>query len=81
MKLCYFYTDITLKGGIERVLSLLITEQIKNPELEITLVSQYKTFNVPHYRFPKNLKIVYLSDTPYDGVPASFHRLWLQLKI
>lgn len=80
MKLCYFYTDITLKGGIERVLSLLISEQIKNPELEITLVSQYKTFNIPHYRFPKNLKIVYLSDTHYDGAPASFHRLWLQLK-
>lgn len=80
MKLCYFYTDITLKGGIERVLSLLISEQIKKPELEITLVSQYKTFSIPHYQFPDNLKIVYLSHAPYDGSPASFHRLWLQLK-
>lgn len=80
MKLCYFYTDITLKGGIERVLSLLISEQIKDQKLEITLVSQYKTFDAPHYKFPANLKICYLSDSPYDGKPASFHRLWLQLR-
>lgn len=80
MKLCYFYTDVTLKGGIERVLSLLISEQIKNPDLEITLVSQYKTFDAPHYEFPVDLNICYLSDSPYDGRPASFHRLWLQLR-
>lgn len=80
MKLCYFYNDITLKGGIERVLSLLTTEQVKNPHLEITLVSQYKSFHIPHYPFSEQIKIVYLSDQPYGGMPGSFHRFILQLK-
>lgn len=80
MKLCYFYTDITLKGGIERVLSLLLAGQADNPNLDITLVSQYRSFDTPHFSFPKNIQIVYLSKKAYKGSPGSIHSLYLQLK-
>lgn len=80
MKLCYFYSDITLKGGIERVLSLLTTEQAKNPNLEISIVSQYKSFDRPHYTFPSQVRMVYLSEEPFGGAPRSLHRIRLLLK-
>ena len=77
MKLCYFYTDITLKGGIERVMSLLVSAQVPDKKLDITVVSQYKTFEIPHYPFPEGVRYVYLNNFPYDGSPKSFHRLRL----
>lgn len=77
MKICYFYTDITLKGGIERVMSLLLSSQSKDTDLHITVVSQYKTFEIPYYSFPQGLNYVFLSKDPYSGRPGSFHRLKL----
>ena len=74
MKLCYFYTDITLKGGIERVMSLLVSAQVPDKKLDITVVSQYKTCEIPHYPFPEGVRYVYLNNCPYDGRPKSFHR-------
>lgn len=41
MKICYFIGDITTTGGIERVLSILTTEQSKDSEFDITIVSQF----------------------------------------
>lgn len=77
MKICYFYTDITMRGGIERVISLLTSVQADDKDLDITIVSQYKTFENPLYQFPKSIKYVYLREQSYDGSPASFRRLKL----
>lgn len=41
MKICYFIGDITTTGGIERVLSILTTEQSKDSEFDITIVSRF----------------------------------------
>lgn len=76
IKLCYFYSDITLKGGIERGLSLLTMEQVKNPNLEITIVSQYKSFDQPHYTFPNGLFV----RRTLGGAPGSLHRVRQMLR-
>lgn len=80
MKICYFYTDITLRGGIERVLSLLTSAQANDKDLDITIVSQYKTFEEPLYQFPGSVKYVYLKKSSYGGYPSSIFRLKLLLK-
>lgn len=80
MKICYFCTDLTQKGGIERVLSILTTEQVKDSNVEINIVSRYKTFDTTPYYFDKRLKIIYLSQQKYSGAPGSFKRLLIHLR-
>lgn len=75
MKLCYFLSDITNTGGIERVLSLLTTEQAKDSDCEVTIISKFKSFAQPNYIFSDRVKIVYLSKKPLHGAPASLLRL------
>lgn len=75
MRICYFLGDISTTGGIERVLSILTSEQVKDPKLDITIVSQFHSFQDPNYSFPDNVKIEYLVDRPFDGAPGSFTRL------
>ena len=79
-KICFFVADITFKGGIERVLSNLATGLSKDNDLDITIVSQYHTFDKPNYPFPPNVNIKYLSDLRYDGRPKSTNRLIGHLK-
>ena len=67
MKICYFIGDITTTGGIERVLSILTTEQSKDSEFDITIVSQFHSHPTPNYFFDNNVKIVYLSEKKFDG--------------
>ena len=80
MKLCYLYSDITMNGGIERVLSIIASELADNWGYDVTIVSIYRTQDTPPYKFSDKIKIVYLSDSPYSGSPGSFHRLKLQIK-
>ncbi|KAA6340151.1 putative poly(glycerol-phosphate) alpha-glucosyltransferase [termite gut metagenome] len=80
MKICYFHSDITLKGGIERVLSILTTKQVQDFNQEVIIVSQYKTFSLPNFVFNERVKIVYLTNRMYDGTPGSFHRLLILLQ-
>lgn len=76
MKICFFVADITFKGGIERVLSNLTNALLTlKPDLDITIVSQYRTFSKPNYKFNDNISIKYLSDKSYSGSPGSFHRV------
>ena len=55
MKICYFIGDITTTGGIERVLSILTTEQSKDSEFDITIVSQFHSHPTPNYFFDNNV--------------------------
>lgn len=81
MKICFFVADITFKGGIERVLSNLTSALVKLPEKpEVTIVSQYKSHEKPHYVFDTKIKIEYLTDTVYSGAPKSISRLFKHLK-
>lgn len=81
MKICFFVADITFKGGIERVLSNLTSALIKLPEKpEVTIVSQYKSHEKPHYAFDPKVKIDYLTDIIYSGAPKSVSRLFKHLK-
>ena len=69
-----FIGDITTTGGIERVLSILTTEQLKDSEFDITIVSQFHSHLTPNYFFDNNVKIVYLSEKKFDGAPGSLTR-------
>ena len=78
MKICYFIGHITTAGGIERVLSILTTEQSKDSEFDILrYVSQFHSHPTPlfpNYFFDNNVKIVYLSEKKFDGHPGSLTR-------
>lgn len=75
MKLCYFVGDITNTGGIERVVSILTSEQIKDADLNITIVSKYHSFSKSNYVFNDNVRIIYLSDFIITASPNSISRL------
>ena len=62
------------------MISSLTSAQANDNDLDITIVSQYKTFKEPLYEFPKSVRYVYLKECPYEGSPASFRRLKLLLK-
>lgn len=75
MKLCFFIDDITHTGGIERVISNLVQQfRIDRPELEIDIVSQFKSGNRLWYDF-EGCNIIYLSDKNYDAKPHSIQRI------
>ena len=76
MKLCFFYDDITHTGGIERVISLLCTQfRVSYPELDIEIVSQFRSSKNLAYDFP-GAKITYLSEKNYDAKPHSPQRMF-----
>lgn len=80
LNLCYFYTDISMNGGIERVISLLAGEQTEKLGYNVTIVSMFRSSKLLPYYFSDKIKFVYLSDEPYGGAPGSLRRLKLQLK-
>lgn len=75
MKLCYFIGDISNTGGIERVISILTTEQIKDRNIEITIVSKFHSYSKPNYFFDDKVRIIYLTDVVITGAPNSYSRL------
>ena len=75
IKICYFLGDITTTGGIERVLSILTTEQVKDPDLDLTIVSKFHSYPKPNYYFDDKIKIVYLQEKAVNNSPGSFARL------
>ncbi len=80
LNLCYFYTDISMNGGIERVISLLAGEQVEKLGYNVTIVSMFRSSKLLPYDFSDKINFVYLSDEPYRGAPGSLRRLKLQLK-
>lgn len=76
MRICFFVADITLNGGIERVLSNITTAFAHRKDVsEITIVSQYKSNPLLSYSFDPRVKIVYLTDIRYSGKPGSWSRI------
>lgn len=80
INLCLFVADITFKGGIERVLSNLTQVLSVDTNFNITIVSQYRTYPIPNYPIPENVKIDYLSDIKFAGTPKSFGRMVSHVK-
>ncbi|MCD8263181.1 MAG: hypothetical protein LUD02_02685 [Tannerellaceae bacterium] len=77
----FFHSDITLKGGIERVTSILSNFIVtKYPNISVEIVSQFKTNNKPIYCINEKIKIIYLSNKRFGKRPGSFYRLLLLLK-
>lgn len=79
MKICFFVSDITKIGGIERVISTLVTQLIKYEDLNIEIVSMFKGRGKPNYEFPDKLQIIYLNNKPHEGKPHSIKRLAIML--
>lgn len=76
MKLCFFIDDITHTGGVERVISLLCGQfAVANPDMEIEIVSQFRSSKTLCYDFAK-AQITYLSEKDYDAKPHSVQRMF-----
>ncbi|WP_045499801.1 glycosyltransferase family 4 protein [Vibrio hyugaensis] len=75
MKILFILSDITLTGGIERVISIL-SNSLVNHNLEIEILSLYKTNESIQFEIDKSVKITYLNkNIQLDGTPHSFRRL------
>jgi glycosyltransferase involved in cell wall biosynthesis len=74
MKICFFLSDITKVGGIERVTSTLIQQLVHERNLDIEIVSMFKCRDVPNYPIPDNVKIHYLVRKPHGAKPHSLKR-------
>lgn len=79
MKLCFFIADITHTGGIERVISLLCGQfAINHKDLDIEIVSQFKSSNSVAYDFA-GANITYLSEKDHNAKPHSLKRMYRSL--
>lgn len=67
--------DVTLKGGIERVVTNLAS-YIANKGEKITVISFFQTFKRPFYNLDPNVKVVYLSE-----IKCSLLNNWLYTPI
>ena len=78
MKICFFVSDISFVGGIERVVSILSNQfvELKNDSWQIEIVSIYHT-NKINYEINKRINIKYISNQPYLGKPQSAKRLFM----
>lgn len=75
MKLCFFVSDITHTGGIERVTSNLIYQFSKDrKDIDIDVVSQFKSGDKIWYNFD-GCNIKFLSNKNYDAKPHSVERM------
>jgi glycosyltransferase involved in cell wall biosynthesis len=82
IKNVYFFTlDITLVGGIERVVSNLANDLSLNKDLSITIVSFFKKNGSIFYPINRNVSIVYLEEAPFrmdsiKGKMKSHYSIW-----
>lgn len=77
MKPIYFFTtDITIKAGIERITINLANWFVKQG-FSVTVVSNFKTNDLPAYSFDERIKFDYLSKEHFGGMPGSLKRLCL----
>jgi glycosyltransferase involved in cell wall biosynthesis len=65
-KIIFITLDITLLGGIERVISVL-TEQFVKDGYDVDIYSIFKVGDKPSYKFPQNVNITYLTQRRYLG--------------
>ncbi|EFH3485520.1 glycosyltransferase family 4 protein [Escherichia coli] len=80
LRVCFIIADVTWTGGIERVLSRLALS-IPDDNIDLEILSLYRTYKDTYYTFPDNVKIKYLNDNyQYKGRPGSFTRLVQHLR-
>lgn len=75
MKICFFVSDFTKIGGIERVTSTLVTQLNKREDCDIDIVSMFKGKSDANYELPKNINTVYLLNRPHGVKPHSIKRI------
>lgn len=75
MKICFFVSDFTKIGGIERVTSTLVTQLNNRADCEIEIVSMFKGKSDANYELPGNIKTVYLLNRSHGVKPHSIKRI------
>lgn len=74
MKICFFLSDITKVGGIERVTSTLVSQLIEFQDINIDIVSMFKGREFLNYSIPDTVSIKYLIQKKHGAKPHSFGR-------
>lgn len=75
MRICFFTSDITKTGGIERVLSIIVSHLAENTDNEIEIVSQFSGNSTPAYEFSDKIKFRTISTFKHGAKPHSFVRI------
>lgn len=70
----FFTTDITIKAGIERITINLANFFAQN-NIPVSIVSNFKTNDIPAYDFDKRINFVYLTNEPFASGIGSKQRL------
>lgn len=70
---CFFLADMTKKGGIERVTSILFNELIVENNIEI--VSQFKSYDDCNFILKNKEKLKYITNISFKEKPGSLKRL------
>lgn len=73
-KICFFLADMTKKGGIERVTSILFNELVERKN-DIDIVSQFKSYEKCNYILNKKENLKYITTTSFKEKPGSLKRL------
>ena len=79
MKVYFYCADITFTGGIEKITTTLANYFVKKG-IEVTIVSNFRTYEHFSYQLDSRVKTDFLSDIPYSGKPGSFLRLKMFLE-
>ena len=74
MKICFFLSDITKIGGIERVTATLAPLLNGFNDLDVSIVSMFKGRSSPNYKMPSNIPIKFLTNEQHGLRPHSFKR-------
>lgn len=75
MRICFFLSDYTKIGGIERVTTTLASRLCKVPGLTVEIISMFKGKDMPNYNLPSEIKVNYLVSKPHGLKPHSFKRI------
>lgn len=66
-KICFFYTDITGTGGIEKMISIIGNELVKNKDYEINILSVREKNKVPFFFFDDRIRRETLKNNEKGG--------------
>lgn len=65
-KIVFLLSDISICGGIQRVISQLVNELVKTNKYEITLLSIFHANDVPYFHVDNDIKLSYLFTKKFD---------------
>lgn len=79
-KITLLVLDITLRGGIERVVSNLC-QMFEMRGYSIRVISLHKSYDSPLYNFPDSIRIEYSTMIPFRGMFYKFSSIYAILKV